>query len=107
MDDNSVDIIFLHHVVEHLWEIRPALTEAKRVLRQGGHVVIATPNLDSANRRKWGRWWRGYEAPRHLRLYTLSAMQDVLRDTGFGSIWPAAPPVRRQLGTGKRPRKRY
>lgn len=84
MDDNSVDIIFLHHVVEHLWEIRPALTEAKRVLRQGGHVVIATPNLDSANRRKWGRWWRGYEAPRHLRLYTLSAMQDVLRDTGFG-----------------------
>lgn len=83
MDDQSVDIIFLHHVVEHLWDIRPALIEAKRVLRKGGHVVIATPNLDSANRSKWGRWWRGYEAPRHLRIYTLSAMQDALRDAGF------------------------
>ncbi|MFX8653064.1 methyltransferase domain-containing protein, partial [Acinetobacter baumannii] len=53
------------------------------VLRPGGHLVITTPNLDAAGRRRWGGWWRGYEAPRHLRLYTLAALRRVLVKAGF------------------------
>jgi SAM-dependent methyltransferase len=70
-------------VVEHCADIRPVLGEVARVLRDGGHVAITTPNPDAAGRERWGRWWRGYEAPRHLRLYTLSAMRTLLTGAGF------------------------
>jgi SAM-dependent methyltransferase len=83
MDDNVADIVLLHHVVEHLADIRPALAEMARVLRGAGHVVITTPNPDAEGRAQWGRWWRGYEAPRHLRLYTLAALRRVLEEAGF------------------------
>lgn len=79
----AADAVFLHHVVEHVVDIRQVLAEARRVLRRGGHVVITTPNLDAAGRTRWGALWRGYEAPRHLRLYTLAALGKVLGDAGF------------------------
>jgi SAM-dependent methyltransferase len=83
MADQSADLLLLHHVVEHLADIRPALREVMRVLRAGGHMVITTPNPDAAGRAQWGRWWRGYEAPRHLRLYTLGALQSVIGEAGL------------------------
>ena len=83
MEGGCADIVLLHHVVEHLADIRPALAEVARVLRQGGHVVITTPNPNAEGCRQWGRLWRGYEAPRHLRLYTLAALRRVLTEEGF------------------------
>ena len=79
----SADAVFLHHVVEHCADLRTVLAEARRVLRRGGHLVITTPNLDSAGRTRWGPWWRGYEAPRHLRIYTLAALRAALAEAGF------------------------
>jgi len=83
MDDRSADLVLLHHVIEHLADIGPALAESARVLRRGGHVVITTPNPDALGRVRWGQHWRGYEAPRHLRLYTLAALHHVLSGAGL------------------------
>ena len=85
-EPGSADAVFMHHVVEHVVDLRQVLTEARRVLRPGGHLVITTPNLDSAGRTRWGPWWRGYEAPRHLQLYTLAALGRALADAGFTVI---------------------
>jgi SAM-dependent methyltransferase len=83
VEDGCADAVFLHHVVEHLADVRLALSEARRVLRPGGHLVITTPNLDSAGRTRWGPAWRGYEAPRHLRRYTIKALCRAVSEAGF------------------------
>jgi len=83
LDDGSVDCVMMHHVVEHLADLAPALAEVRRVLREGGTLVITTPNPAAAGRARWGAWWRGYEAPRHLRLYPMAALCRVLAQGGF------------------------
>jgi SAM-dependent methyltransferase len=83
LDDASVDCVMMHHVVEHLADLAPALTEVRRVLRPGGHLVITTPNPAATGRTRWGALWRGYEAPRHLRLYTMPALCRLLAVHGF------------------------
>jgi predicted SAM-dependent methyltransferase len=47
--DASVDAVFSSHNIEHLYphEVPLALAEFKRVLRPGGFVVIACPDLQS------------------------------------------------------------
>lgn len=48
----SVDAVFSHHNIEHVFahEVPLALAEFFRVLRPGGEVLIATPDLQSVAR---------------------------------------------------------
>ncbi|MBA4040206.1 MAG: hypothetical protein C0474_00075 [Sphingobium sp.] len=79
----SADAAIMHHVIEHVGDARLALAEAARVLRAGGELLILTPNIASANRYKWGKHWRGFEAPRHLQIFTVAALADLVRAVGF------------------------
>lgn len=45
LPDNSVDLVILEWVLEHLQEPEKALSEISRVLAPGGKVIFAAPNL--------------------------------------------------------------
>jgi SAM-dependent methyltransferase len=75
---SEFDGVILHHVIEHIDDPRGALAEAFRALKPGGRLAIVTPNVAGEGQRRWGRYWRGYEAPRHLVLFTLPALQQLL-----------------------------
>jgi len=49
---DAVDAVFSHHNIEHVFahEVPVALAEFLRVLRPGGEVLIATPDLQSVAR---------------------------------------------------------
>lgn len=51
-DDDSVDVIVLHHVVEHIaiHELNDYVREWRRVLKQGGRMAVFVPNLKEINR---------------------------------------------------------
>jgi SAM-dependent methyltransferase len=42
--DQVFDVVFSHEVLEHVGNDRSVLTEATRVTRMGGHIVIFAPN---------------------------------------------------------------
>ena len=42
--DASLDVVFLHEVLEHVDDDAATMGEANRVLRPGGHIVIYVPN---------------------------------------------------------------
>jgi SAM-dependent methyltransferase len=86
MADNSADAALMHHVIEHVRDPRQAFAEAYRILKPGGELSIVTPNIDSLGRTRWGEFWRGYEAPRHLTIFTLAALDMLGRDTGFDIV---------------------
>lgn len=82
----SLDVITLNHVIEHVHDPRAVLQKAFELLRPGGLLYIETPCATSYGHMRFGRHWRGLEPPRHLVLFTWSSLETLLRDVGFNRI---------------------
>jgi SAM-dependent methyltransferase len=83
LQDQSVDVAFALHVVEHLNEPTVFFAEAHRILRPNGLLVIATPNSEGLGARVMGRRWNGYSDPTHVSLHGPSFWSDLVGESGF------------------------
>jgi 2-polyprenyl-3-methyl-5-hydroxy-6-metoxy-1,4-benzoquinol methylase len=45
--EGSFDTVTMSHVIEHLPDPIRTLVECRRVLKEGGRLVLLTPNIDS------------------------------------------------------------
>jgi SAM-dependent methyltransferase len=82
----SFDAITLSHVIEHLHDPVASLTACNRLLKAGGVLWIATPNIASRAQRRFGRDWFGLDPPRHLVIFTRKSLERALRRTGFEEV---------------------
>lgn len=82
--DQSFDIIFFNHVIEHIPDDAKALETVKRLLAPGGLLVLGTPNE--------GAWWwqfayrRDPESLRttdHVHFYTADTLTQRMRGAGL------------------------
>lgn len=80
------DIVTLSHVIEHVHDPLAALREAFRVVKPGGHIWLATPNMGSFGHARFGADWRGLEPPRHLVLFNNNSLEKALDGAGFIDI---------------------
>ena len=83
---NSFDVITMSQTIEHLYDPKATLQESLRVLKPGGLLVITTPNADSLGASEFGAFWRGWEAPRHLHLFSVASLQLLTQHAGFAVI---------------------
>lgn len=81
--DGTADAVFMHHLLEHVQRPLEIIEQARRVLKPGGRIVITTPNAESVGVHRHKEKWRGFEAPRHLQIFTLAALGNLLADGGF------------------------
>ena len=66
-------------MIEHVDDPEGFARRAAELLAPGGLLVVATPNWDSADARRFGRHWGGNHFPRHWTLYdepTIRALAD-------------------------------
>lgn len=83
-EDAAFDMVFFHHVIEHIPDDRGALKTVRRIMKPGGLLVLGTPNEGS-----W--WWQlAYRRAPHIRattdhvhFYTAATLGDKMRDAGF------------------------
>lgn len=80
------DVVTLWHVLEHVTDPAALLDDAWHVLRPDGLVVIETPNVDSVDRRLFGRHWTGWDPPRHLHLFGPRILAQILVRHGFTEV---------------------
>jgi ubiquinone/menaquinone biosynthesis C-methylase UbiE len=85
LPDESVSVVTLWHVLEHLPQPLAALRDIARVLRPDGVLVLACPMADSWEARLFGRYWAGYDVPRHLFAYSRRTLPWMLQNAGFES----------------------
>jgi SAM-dependent methyltransferase len=83
LPDASEDVVFCLHVVEHLANPQQFFSEARRVLRPKGLLVMATPNLDGLGAKIMKENWIGYSDSTHISLHGAAFWRDVSMKAGF------------------------
>ena len=79
----SFDVITLWDVLEHLTSPNAALQECRRLLKDGGLLVIKAPNPSGGEAKLFGSEWIGYEAPQHLFGFPEVVLRAHLEALGF------------------------
>jgi SAM-dependent methyltransferase len=62
----SLDVVTLWHVMEHLEHLNEMWETLHRILKDKGVLIVAVPNPESYDARKYKEWWAAYDVPRHL-----------------------------------------
>src|SRR3989338_7644014 len=83
--DERFDCVVLSYVLEHLPSPLAALTKIHGMLREGGIAVISVPNYESWDRRAFGRFWHGFDVPRHLHIFSEMTLRAYAAKTGFST----------------------
>lgn len=80
---NSIDIVVLFTVLEHISEPKAALTEVARVLKKGGYVAITTV-----------QYWHTHNHPSDYLRYTKAGLEYYCKEAGFNvvDIWSQGGP---------------
>ena len=79
----SFDVITLWHVMEHLQNLQNTWERLSDLLSERGILVVAVPNCDSYDAKKYGEHWAAYDVPRHLWHFTPATMQQWGAKNGF------------------------
>jgi 2-polyprenyl-3-methyl-5-hydroxy-6-metoxy-1,4-benzoquinol methylase len=79
----SFDAVILNHVIEHVPDPILMLKECHRILKPGGRLILATPNVHGWFHRKFRRNWVHLDPPRHLYLFGIGTLTESVRRSGF------------------------
>lgn len=81
--DDYFNAITLNHVIEHVLDPVGLLKECRRVLKPGGELIVVTPNINSLGQYVFGKYWRGYEVPRHFFLFLPKTLKACAEQSGL------------------------
>ena len=77
------DVVTMWEVIEHLPAPAGYLMEVKRILREGGAVLLSTPNVNSLTRRIIGKKWEVISPEEHLHLFSERTIKTLFEKSGF------------------------
>lgn len=82
-ESDHFEAIIINHVIEHVPDPIGMLKECRRILKPHGRLILATPNAGSWFHRRFRQNWAHLDPPRHLNLFGISTMTELIRRAGF------------------------
>lgn len=79
----TIDVVTMWNVLEHLDSPIKDLQHAYKLIRPGGWLVFEIPNVDGIGPKLFGRYWLGWDLPRHLYLFPQKQLRLILAEIGF------------------------
>ncbi|NBV13163.1 MAG: class I SAM-dependent methyltransferase [Sphingobacteriia bacterium] len=80
---DNFEVITLWHVLEHVHDLNGYAKRFFELLKPGGILMIAVPNADSFDAKKYGKYWAAYDVPRHLYHFTPETVKKGITKHGF------------------------
>lgn len=75
LENHSVDVVTMWHVLEHVPDVSAQIKELKRILKPTGTIVVAVPNFNSYDAKYYGKFWAAFDVPRHLWHFSRLSME--------------------------------
>ena len=80
---DAFDVVTLWHVMEHIEHLNEMWKTLHKILKERGVLIVAVPNPDSYDAKKYKEWWAAYDVPRHLWHFRPSVIQQFGSKHGF------------------------
>ncbi len=77
IENKTVDIITMWHVLEHVPDLELQINELKRLLKPNGIIIIAVPNHKSYDAEYYQEFWAAYDMPRHLWHFSKDTIENL------------------------------
>jgi len=81
--ESSITIITIRHVIEHVEDPSSLLKQCFKLLKPHGKLIIITPNIESLGYKKFKKYWRDIDSPRHLYLFSIKTLKNILIENNF------------------------
>ncbi|MEN2486491.1 class I SAM-dependent methyltransferase [Flavobacterium sp. B11] len=75
LESNSLDVITMWHVLEHVPNLELQIQELKRLLKPTGTLIIAVPNYKSFDAGHYETFWAAYDVPIHFWHFSKKSIQ--------------------------------
>ncbi len=86
LPSESFDVITLSHVLEHVRRPVEMISECSRLLRKGGLVVVAVPNIGSLQASAGRESWFHLDVPYHLCHFTEEGLTGLLQENSLSKM---------------------
>ena len=93
IENESFDVITLWHVLEHMENLNEVVAKIKSILIPDGVVILALPNHNSYDAKKYKGYWAAYDVPRHLWHFTPDTVEKLLGKHHFNIITQKTMPL--------------
>lgn len=80
------DVITAFEIIEHERDPLGMMNRVYSLLKEGGVVVLTTPNHSSFWRIIMGKWWVGYRHPEHVTFWDPVSLAFLMNKAGFTHI---------------------
>jgi ubiquinone/menaquinone biosynthesis C-methylase UbiE len=75
LENHSLDVITMWHVLEHVPDLELQIRELKRLLKPTGTLIIAVPNYKSFDANHYQNFWAAYDVPIHFWHFSKKSIQ--------------------------------
>jgi len=82
-NNNQFDAITLWDTLEHVPDPSNTLKEIRRIIKPDGILILRLPNYDSRDARLFGKYWCGFDSPRHLFVFSERTINELLMKANF------------------------
>ena len=79
----SFDLITMWHVLEHVEDLHEEVYHLYRLLKNGGRLLIAVPNFQSADAQHYKEFWAAYDVPRHLSHFCRESINNIFKSSNL------------------------
>ena len=82
-EENTFDRVMMWHVLEHVADLDGLFNTINKVLKKNGKLIIAVPNSNANEIKRYKSHWAAYDVPRHLYHFQKSSIKSIADKNGF------------------------